>query len=192
MKRLSLFLLLLLVIAGISFAWEAEDLTKFPPCMNDKNVILNFGIGFNGYFFDYIGNKYYTYVPPIRLSFDFNKGLGDKALPFFFGGLVVYSGHFFKNDILKWSYSDLRLGFRAGYHFNWGVDNLDTYAVTTTGWTIRFSDQKYKEYYERNFSDLFLFDIGFGARWFVNEFFGFWAELGYGSSWLNVGLSFKF
>ena len=184
MKKLPLVLVLLIGFAGIIFAWEPDDLTKFPSCMNEKSVILNFGIGHD--FGANIGGNY-IYVPPIRLSFDFNAALGEKKLPFFFGGLVGFHGRGEKRVYFD---SYLNLGFRVGYHFNWAVDNLDTYAVTTTGWRVYTGDRKNKSF---TVGDLFIFDVLIGARWFINDFFGFWAETGYSPfSWFNIGVAFKF
>jgi len=84
----------------------------------------------------------------------------------------------------KYFFHNLSFGGRFGYHFNWAVKNLDTYAVTTTGWIIHTGDHS---------GGALLWGVNLGARYFVNDWFGFWVETGYTSfSWFDIGISFKF
>ena len=192
MRKVLFFLIFLTVFSAVSIsAWEPNDLTKFPPCMTEENWILNLGVGLNLNWIDNIGNEYY-YLPKIRLSFDKNVALGDNKLPFFFGGLVGYTGYGYDHKDYGWYHHRIPVGFRAGYHFNWGVDKLDTYAVTTVGYTFGFTGSKdYK--YKAKFSDDFFTGVNIGAIWFVSDGFGFWAEAGYiGDLSIDIGLSFKF
>ena len=191
MKKILILLVIFVCFSTISlFAWEPSDLTKYPPCMTEKDWIINFGIGFGN--FGNLVDSNYIYVPPIRLSFDRNVAMGEQKLPFFFGGIVNYSGHGYKYnhpEIKDYYYSVIGLGVRCGYHFNWGIDNLDTYAVATGGWAVFTGD-----------IDLAPTRIGhpmiganIGARWFINKNFGFWLETGYNThSIFDIGLSFKF
>jgi len=165
-----MFCLLFFVFSGVVvFAWEPEDLTKFPPCMKPGDLIINLGAGLTpGY------GK--SYIPAARLSLDGNIGIGEKKLPFFAGGVVSYWGY-------DKNYQYISLGGRFGYHFNWGVEKLDTYAVTTAGWIIDFIED----------NGWFLFGVSTGARYFLNSWFGFWAEIGYTSfSVFDIGVTFKF
>jgi hypothetical protein len=172
MKKFIVFCLLFLIFSGVFvFAWEPEDLTKFPPSMKAGDLIANLGIGL--YTPGYLSSG--SYIPSARFSLDGNIGIGDKKLPFFAGGVVSYWGY-------ESYYHHLSLGGRFGYHFNWGVDKLDTYAVTTAGWIIHFK-----------YGGWTLFGVNVGARYFVNNWFGFWAEAGYTSySLFDIGVSFKF
>jgi len=167
MKKVLLFCLLFFVFSGVFvFAWGPEDLTKFPPGMKDGDFIANLGIGLT---------PGYGTAPAVRFSLDYNLGIGDLSLPFFVGGIVSYWG-------FNSYFSLLSLGGRFGYHFNWGVKNLDTYAVTTTGWIMGF-----------DYGGWFLFGVDIGARYFLNNWFGFWVEVGYTSlSVFDLGVAFKF
>ena len=193
MKKTALIFIFLLIYTTASLsAWDPSYLTKFPSCTDADDWILNLGIGLDTNFGS-SGN--YTYLPSLRLSFDRNAALGDLKLPFFFGGHVGYSGYGFKysNPYVSYSWFNHRipLGFRAGYHFNWGVDNLDTYAVTTAGYILNFYTG---DTYNRPgaFGNAF-FGVNIGARWFISKGFGFWAEAGFSSlSVLEIGVSFKF
>jgi hypothetical protein len=186
MKKLLLALVVIFITGASLFAWEPEDLTKFPIGQDGKSWILNFGIGFRDT--DYF-SKNYTYILPLRLSLDKNVGMGDKKLPFFIGGILGYSGwgyrvntFYYKNDYF---YHDILMAGRFGYHFNWDVKNLDTYAVTTAGWIVYAGDyDRYGKY---------LIGVNIGARYFVNNWFGFWMETGINAfSWFDIGLAFKF
>jgi len=189
--------LILFLIAGFSVisvsAWEPGDLTTFPSCMDENSWIMNLGVGLDSAFFTYVGNELYLAIPPVRITLDKNAGIGDRNLPFFFGGLVGYSGWGWRNYYFN---HRIPVGFRAGYHFNWGVDGLDTYIVTTAGWivNIRTGDNRHNPRSAVHFADDFIFDIKLGARWFIGNVFGFWAEAGYGNtpSYADIGLSFKF
>jgi len=186
MKKL-LLVLVVIFINGVSlFAWEPADLTKFPLGQDGKNWILNFGIGFSdtNYF-----RKDYTYILPLRLSLDKNVAMGDKKLPFFIGGILGYTGWGHKENTFYYKrdyfYHDFLMAGRFGYHFNWDVKNLDTYAVTTAGWIAYAGD--YDSYGK------FLFGVNIGVRYFVNNWFGFWVETGFNAfSWLDLGIAFKF
>ena len=182
-KRLFIFVLIAVIAAGTVSAWEPSDLTKYPSCMDDGTWILNLGMGLGIPL--YTGSGYF-YVPPIRLAVDRNTALSDNNLPFFFGGLFGYSSIGLKN---VWAVHRIIVGGRVGYHFNWGIDNFDTYAVTTAGWIIHAGN--FGSYYNK--AGDFLFGINVGARYFVADWFGFWAEVGYTSfSLLDFGISFKF
>jgi len=194
MKKLLLALVVVFITGTSLFAWEPNDFTKFPIGQNEKSWILNFGIGFSNT--DYF-RKDYVYILPLRLSLDKNVAMGDKKLPFFFGGILGYTGygytwHYYdysagKYHDKKFFYHDILMAVRFGYHFNWAVKNLDTYAVTTAGWIAKAGD------YDR-YGD-FLFGVNLGARYFVSDGFGFWIETGTGVnafSWCDIGIAFKF
>jgi len=182
-KRLFVFALIALIAAGTVSAWEPNDLTEYPSCMEDGSWILNFGVGLP--YFDHWHNAYF---PPMRLTVDRNTSFG--GLPFFIGGIVGYSGYGRRND---WFAHNIPIGGRFGYHFNWGIDNFDTYAVTTLGTRVSFITGPGWRNHHLDFYDWFLFGVNIGARYFVSDFFGFWAEIGWTTfSALDIGISFKF
>ena len=182
-KLIFVFLILIGLVAAPVFAWDPEDLTTYPSCTKAGDIVLNLGVGFG--YPGTIGGDY-IYVPPIRLTGDYNIAIGEKNLPFFAGLLVGYSGYGYKND---YYYSRIPVGGRFGYHFNWGIDKLDTYAVTVAGWIIHAGDgipDNAKIGWP-------MIGINVGARYFVTDWFGFWAEVGYTSlSFADIGISFKF
>jgi len=190
MKKLILVLFLFTCLFTISvFAWSPNDLTKYPPVMDDNDWILNIGVGVGLIFIDNIFSDE-TYLPPFRVTLDKNVPIGDKNLPFFFGGFFGYSGYGVRGAYFNHRFP---VAARAGYHFNWGVEKLDTYAVTTAGWIINIPTGNYNKR-DNLISEDLLFDIKIGGRWFISDSFGFWAEAGFGNtpSLFDIGITLKF
>jgi len=182
MKKFLLIAVLIVCVSGTAvFAFESGDLKTYPSCTQAGDIIANFGVGF------YIPweKNVQVYIPKIRLTGDLNLPLGAEKLPFFAGLYVGYSGY--KNDFVF--LHQIPIAARFGYHFNLGVDKLDTYALVSAGYQIHFGKNISSEM-KRGF---LLLGINAGGRYFVTEKFGFWAEASLGSIFsLDLGLSFKF
>ena len=184
-KRLLIFVFVVAFAAGTVFAWEPSDLTKYPSCMDSTSWLLNAGVGIGTIG---IGGGYSRFSFPLRVTIDRNIALGDKKLPFFVGGAFGWSSYNETYNNHTWWYHNFSIGGRFGYHFNWGVDRFDTYAVATAGWIIYAGDG-----YSSNDIGALLLGVNAGARYFISDRFGFWAEAGFSSmSFLDVGLAFKF
>ncbi len=189
MKKFLLCFVLLAFIATTSlFAWEPSDLTTYPSIVNEKSWLLNVGVGLGDFPKSFDAN--YFWIPPVRVTLDKNVPLGGKGLPFFFGGHIGFSGHGYKHKNTSWFYGNIPIGARFGYHFNFGVDKLDVYAVTSAGWVIYLGDNDFRP---DNLLGLPFLGVNVGARYFFTDNLGVWAEVGYTSvSWLDIGLTFKF
>jgi hypothetical protein len=175
-KLLSVLVLLTGITAASLCAWEPEDLTRYPEGLEGGDLLLNIGAGLPLIWNDLV-------IPPLRFTMDVNVPLGELALPFFFGGSVGLSSYKYAGTSYLW----LPIGARVGYHFNWNIDNLDTYAVLSSGWILFLGNDR-----PSGFGN-FLFDFKLGARYFITEWFGFWSEFGYGgASFADIGLTFKF
>jgi hypothetical protein len=190
MKKLFVLVILFAVIASASLcAWEPNDLTKYPSVTKPGDWLINVGVGLGGHMgvlYDYGAS--FIFVPPMHIAVDTNVPLGAQGLPFFFGGLIGYSGYGSNGNLVpKYYYSTINIAFRFGYHFNWGIDRLDTYAVVKAGWSIYAGD---------NLPTTFgwpIAGLNIGARYFLTNWFGFWAEAGIGSYYsVDIGLAFKF
>jgi hypothetical protein len=183
MKRLLLSLVMITCLsAGFAFAWEPSDLMNYPEGMNAGDFILNLGIGFDVPEYSWPD---YIYIPPVHASLDYNLPIGDNELPFFVGGIGGYSAYGLRDE---WFYSKIYVGGHFGYHFNWGVKNLDTYAVTTAGWIIYAGDG----IWDTRKYGWPLVGVNFGARYFFNSVFGVWAEMGYSLSLIDLGFTVRF
>jgi len=196
MKKIIIISILLISFSAVSLsAWEPNDLTKFPACMTPSDWILNLGVSFDTQWISDAsrGNDYYS-IPYVRLSFDRNLPIGERKLPFFLGGIVGYSSYGYSGNN-PWAHHYIPFGVRFGYHFNFGVDKLDVYAVTTAGYRIHFftGDSFFNNRTNLDAINDFRVGVNIGARWFVSKGFGFWAEAGYvGDLNLDIGFAFKF
>ncbi|AEF82696.1 hypothetical protein [Leadbettera azotonutricia] len=183
MKRYFLSLIMLACLSAVCvFSWEPSDLMDYPEGMEAGNFMLNFGAGLD---VPEHSGPGYLYIPPIHASLDYNLALGDKRMPFFVGGTGGYSGYGYEDE---WFYSKIYLGGRFGYHFNWGIRNLDTYAAATAGWII-YAGSGIAQNRKYGWP---LIGVNIGARYFFSSVFGIWAEIGYSLSLIDAGLTFKF
>ncbi len=133
--------------------------------------------------------------PAISVSLD--HGLWEIGGPgvISLGGYVGNTGYKYSTSgyTAKWNY--IVAGVRGAYHYNGftNVPNLDVYGGAMLGYNmVKYSSDGN----DMDMSGTYGSGIGFsgflGGRWFFSESIGAFAELGYGVSVLNVGVTFKF
>ena len=110
------------------------------------------------------------------------------------GGYVGNTGYKY-NDLgytAKWNYTTI--GVRGAYHYNgFKVPQLDAYAGVMLGYNIvKYSSEVEDSSFVNNYASGLGFSGFIGGRWFFSEHLGAFAELGYGVSVLNAGVTFKF
>ena len=143
----------------------------------DKALNVGIGLGWS---------SYVTSLSPIP-SFNASFEAGIVDIPNVgvigvggFGGFRFspYTGGVYTNTIVA---------ARGVFHFQFfDTGNFDLYAGINTGFGLERDG-----YY--NWSDNYFIDDEFiGARWMKNDKFGFFAELGYGISFLKGGIVLKF
>lgn len=129
-----------------------------------------------------------TQLPPLSLSVDY--GYSDQIS---IGGYLGYTSSKDEFPILNysWKFSYLIIGVRGAYHLDL-VENLDTYAGVMLGYNIASAK------FEGSLSGIPEPKVGgiaysgfAGARYHFNEKLGVFGELGYGISFLNLGLTMK-
>jgi hypothetical protein len=181
-KYLIAVLLCFVLIEASVFAFEAEDLKTYPSATPGGSFVINAGIG--------IGPAIYgdITVPPLGITVDYNMPI--EGLPFFVGGLFEFAASKWEQSYATLKYTDkygfLSLGGRFGYHLNWAVDKLDTYAVATLGYTVYFYEQDLSGNWggskptKNDSVGTFLFDINLGARYFFVPKVGAFLEIGGG------------
>jgi len=165
----------------------------------DKVLNLGFGIGSTLY----SGSSYTTKVPPISASLEIgvvdnlfeveglNLGLGGYLG--FFRSQYKYS--YYADGIeYGWNYTNLIFGGRGVLHYEF-TDKLDTYTGLMLGANIvttsSFGD--YEDTYGSSASGSGLaYSYFIGVRYYFAESFGVTGELGYGISYLNLGICLKF
>jgi len=188
MKKLLLFLF----VAVFSLTQLLAQESTFK--QGDK--VLNLGIGFGSTF--YSGTGYKAGIPPISASLEFGvkDGVLDKG-SIGIGGYLGYSSHKweYSNTGYGWKYTNIILGVRGVFHYPL-VDKLDTYTGLLLGYNISSS----KEYGNAGiYGNLYSASAGgvayswfIGGRYYFSDKFAGMLELGYGITYLNLGIALKF
>jgi hypothetical protein len=182
-------------IAIFSFLIFAGSLYAQEPTFKAGNKVVNLGIGFGSVL--YTGAGYKTSVPPISASFEYcikdNLIKGKASIGV--GGYLGYSKY-------KWEYSsdwgykisNIIIGGRGVFHYAL-VDKLDTYAGVLVGYKIvsekEYGTSGYYSDYSSSSSGL-ITSLYVGGRYYFTDNIAGMAELGYGISWINLGVAVKF
>jgi len=155
--------------------------------INQGNMIINAGIGAGNWITD---NKGYSVTLfPIVGSFEYGLlDLFDSRGAIGIGGYASYTFFGSKSIIAANSnVSDLILGPRAMFHYEF-LENLDTYAGVMLGYDI-------KSYTHPDINlpgSQFYPGIFVGARYYITNNFGFWAEAGRNTAPIEVGVCYIF
>lgn len=218
MKKKILFVAGLIILSLITNAAEF-DKGKKPfkgnnadgKCFDEKTHILNVGLGFGsvGYYRAGVGGGYtYRSSPAITLTYEqaYPKKLGPGYLGV--GALLGYktassrydnyyyqgNKYYFEN---RWTYT--MFAARAVYHWD-GLNayNAEVYGGAILGFGV--STYSYKTdgndpdvaIYKKSGGVYPIFGVFAGARWYFVPKIALFGEAGYGISFLNAGVSFKF
>ncbi len=183
MKR-TILTLLAMMTAGTLLAQEVL-LQK-----DDKVVNLGIGIGTTLY----TGSSYKQIIPPFSASFelgyldnlfdvaDLNLGLGAYL------GLTSAKYEYSKESGYEYSY--IIVAGRAMLHYPF-VDKLDTYTGLMLGARI-VSSQSYGSPTPSTSESGVAYSWFLGGRYYFTDNIAGMAELGYGVTYLNLGVAFKF
>ena len=191
-----------LFISSLCFG---QDGSNSPQTFTKGSNVINVGIGLGGYY-NYWGSGYSS-TPNFVISYENgtfpNVGPGTISL----GGLLSYKGisdnytdgYTYTN---KWTY--WILGFRSAYHWNFtSSTKFDPYAGLMLGYyflshTYSSNDPNYNHpgdpyyhYYTDSYGNYASLSLFLGARYYVSNNVGFWAELGWGYTNLALGVNFK-
>lgn len=161
--------------------------------VGDKVVNLGIGLGSSLY----SGSFYKSSVPPVSISFE--KGIMDGVLEkgvIGVGGYLGYSSYkseySFFGDAYGWKYTNIILGARGSFHYPL-VDKLDTYGGVIVGFNIATSKGygDFGTYADPYSGGGLVFSPYVGGRYYFTEKIAAMAELGYGISYLNLGIAIK-
>ncbi len=146
------------------------------------------------------GVDYTSQIPAISAQYE--RGIWDIGGPgvISLGAYVGYKS--FGQEIssggveseAKWNYT--LLGIRSAYHYN-GIDNdkLDVYGGLMLGFYLldySYSDNTgFNDASGGNYGSTAGLTIYVGGRYYFSDQVGGFAELGYGVSYLNLGIAFK-
>jgi hypothetical protein len=120
-------------------------------------------------------------------------GIIDRILDKAVIGVGGYLGYSSYNETTHWKVSNLIIGGRGSFHYPL-VDKLDTYSGVMFGYNI--SSEKWTgtgtEPVSHTSPAGFAYAWFVGARYYLSKNFAGMAEVGYGVTYLNVGVAFKF
>lgn len=175
-----------LFVAFLSIQLSAQD-NLF--AKGDKVLNLGLGLGNIGW-----GTGYTSTMLPLSASFE--VGVQDGVFDvgsIGIGGLIGYAGYKYEYIGWQWKYTDIIIALRGNLHYPL-VEKLDTYAGLSLGYeAISFKETGDGTIpaYNTVGSGLF-FGVTAGGRYYFSENFAAMAELGYGITWLTLGVALKF
>ena len=161
-----------------------------------KNTdVLNFGLGFGSALY---ASGYNMTLPPLSVSYE--KGIVDGLID---GNGAIGVGGYFGITGSKDSYRDYNynytskytyfvLGARGAFHYHF-VDNLDAYAGLMLGINVissSVSGDTPVNYSASNGG--FTGSFFLGGRYYFNPQWAAMLELGYGVSYINLGVAYRF
>ena len=156
---------------------------------NDNVVSLGIGLGGTYYRGWYSGYSGISRLPTFTFAyarclignlFNEQSALGIGAL----GGFNYTSSS-------TWTSTNILVGVRGALHYAF-VDNLDTYGGVMTGYNIHSWKWKESGASAHTGSSGFTYGVFAGARYYFAGPLAVFAELGYGYTFLNAGISLKF
>lgn len=174
------FLAALALVGSVSLANAQEIFHK-------GSTAVNAGVG--------IGSIYSNLtIPPLSVSLDYgvvDNLINDNNGSISVGGYVGYTASSANYGVSKYRTSYAILGARGAFHYQF-APKLDTYAGLMLSYNLAsssWSGEAVPAVKAAN-SDLGI-TAYLGARYFFTESVGAFAELGYGISNLNLGVTFK-
>lgn len=180
MKKLLMFIVLV--------TFSVASLTAQETTFNKGDKVLNLGLGIGSAI--YSGTGYSSVVPPLSASLEI--GIVDNILEkgsVGVGGYLGFSSHKYSN---YWRSTSIIIGPRGAFHYAL-VDKLDTYAGLIIGYNIYSSKWIGSGFELNDTSSGGLVSSEFvGARYYFSDSFAANAELGFGISYLTIGVALKF
>jgi len=182
MKRILLFAIAMSLISAVYTTAQESYFQQ-----NDN--VVNLGIGVGGSYYGYYGYTGYHRLPTFALGYErcvlghlFNE---QSALGV--GGLagVTYANH------SSWTSTDVMVGVRGAMHYAF-VEKLDVYAGVMLGFNIHSWKWKGVSESVHSGNSGLGYGVFAGARYYFAGPVAAFAELGYGFTLLNAGLSIKF
>jgi hypothetical protein len=153
---------------------------SFAPGFENNRLFINAGIGFGP------TGGYNMGIPPISVSVDFKVS---EIFPITIGATGMFSTWRWRNPWNDVTYTNIGVGARAMYHFNF-AENLDTYAGLTLGWVIQTASGQALQTVRGN--SFFLWGGSIGLRYFFTDSTGVYSELGWsGLQYVSAGLTVK-
>lgn len=185
MKKITKFFI---AIAAVVFLASVQMNVK-AQAFENGSMVANAGLGFGWYGYGYgLGST--SSLPFISVSLE--KGFFDVPSinsVISVGGIagIKHGSYGFES----YSFNDIVIAARGAIHADvFKVENLDTYAGVIAGLRMHNENLPESPYYDGDFTHL-LGGAFIGARYYFNEKFAAFGELGAGTGYLNLGVSLK-
>jgi len=177
------------ITAMVLFSFSGLQAQESMFNLGDK--VISLGIGFGSTLFS--GTYYSKGVPPVSISFE--MPIIDQILEkgvIGVGGWLGYTSY--KYDYLGWGYkySNFIVGALGTFHYPL-LDKLDTYVGVGLGYNIASANEfgTYQGWDYNSTSGGVVFAGMVGARYYFVEKFAAFVQVGYGVSYLTIGVSFR-
>jgi hypothetical protein len=179
------------ILFFVAVVFSFTQLTAQDRIFVKGDKILGVGIGLGTTL--YSGSYYSMTFPPLAASIEF--GVKDDIFEkgsLGVGGILGYTGYKYEYSGWGYKYSNLILGGRGYLHYPL-VKKLDTYTGITLGYNISSSNEfGTNSGYEYDYSSGgFIWGFFVGGRYYLKDNFALLAELGYGVTYLTLGVAFK-
>ena len=175
-----------LILLFVAVAFSLTQMLAQESTFVKGDKVLNLGIGFGSTFY---GSYYTSHTPALSASLEFavKDGILEKG-SIGVGGYVGYSSAKWTN---YYKTSNIIIGARGSFHYPL-VNKLDTYTGLLLGYNIY--SYKYDVAWAGGSasSSGLAFAWFAGARYYFSEKFAVLGEIGYGISYLTLGVSLKF
>ncbi|MDD4631201.1 MAG: hypothetical protein PHQ77_03035 [Proteiniphilum sp.] len=190
MTKKTFMTLVLVVTSGALMSLQAQNLFS----KGDK--IANVGIGLGSY---YGGDGYTSSIPPLSVSYEQGiiDGLLDGKASIGVGGYMAYTANKWEtisgNVTYGYKYSYFILGARGTFHYQF-IDKLDTYTGLMLGYNAvrsKFFGDSGSYTPEASGASGIGYSAFIGARYHFSDKLAAFAEIGYGISALELGISFR-
>lgn len=187
MKRLTKNFIVIAAVVLMAFSQISVKAQTF----ENGSLVGNAGLGFGWYGYGYGSGV--TETPFLSVSLE--KGF--KDIPSInsvisLGGLLGYKHGSWEGYGVDGSYNDIIIAARGAIHADiFKVEKLDTYGGVILGVRMHNEDFPYVTYVDDDFTHL-LTGIFVGTRYYFTDKFAVYGELGAGTGYLNLGVSYKF
>jgi hypothetical protein len=160
----------LFLLVAICFA--LAQMSAQEPTFVKGDKVVNVGVGIGSVFNS--GTYYTTLIPPLAGSV---------------GPYLGFAAHKYVFSQNGWRYSSFILGARGNFHYPL-VDKLDTYTGLLLAYRVVTATDIGNPTGNPS-SSVFTWSWYVGARYYFKERLAAMAELGYGISYLNIGIAYK-
>jgi|APDOM4702015191_1054821.scaffolds.fasta_scaffold218748_2 hypothetical protein len=190
-NNLKLFTMKKVLLSLFAVGYTLTQLVAQETTFEKGSKVLNLGVGLGSPW--YHGSYYKSQVPPVSASFE--VGVVDNILEkgvLGVGGYLGYSSYKSDYGDYGWKSTNLFIGARGNFHYPL-VNKLDTYVGLTIGYNV-VSDKGWGNYggydYGSSWGGIRTAEF-IGARYYFSEKFAAMLELGYGVTYLNLGIALK-